>query len=194
MPLKAHNQAKYVFRVRFYLIRDSGSLSFNDNATRNTTMARLKLKKRTSQIDNARPVVIKHGPHGPIWCESGDLTLNGDEKSELSEKLKRVPSKALVEKIGVSVMEQAASFFENELRHHVPSLALNAGDDAITQWLSEHDFAFIQDGLTSVVKRHGKVINTMRARIAARFDAPVKAWIESMRHAPTSPQNEDTST
>ncbi len=127
-------------------------------------MARLNIKRRTRQVDDAREVLLGGTPSHPIHTTTGQLALNGDDKAHLSHNLRARRDRALIAKLVERVQEQAGTFLEMHMRQLAPNNVLN---DAVLfeRWSVRNGYNFVQDGLVSVLTHKGRVIATMTADV-----------------------------
>lgn len=144
------------------------------------------LEKRTKRLDDATlvPTKLNSLTGEVIYAEKGGtngLELTGAQKDELSQNLRDVPRRAFIERLAKEVLEQAHRFFDQEMYQHIPTGVITKGDKAVASWIEEQGFSFKQDGLTSVVLRHGTVVNQMTARLGQRHEALVAAAIKQMQ-------------
>lgn len=150
----------------------------------------IKGKKRTARIDDEREVLLFQTPNGPVWAEAGAHKLTGDEKSELSAKLKAKAREAEVLKAAQQVQTMAAAFVESTLLSVAPQQVLQSylsgmsgsegdGGTLFADWLDKSGFGFRQEGLRSVITYRGKVINEVTATVDPRLALDVIAALRT---------------
>ncbi len=151
------------------------------------------MKKRTKQIDDAREIVLPFSIDGKqAFTKAGSQEMQGHEKEELSQNIRRQQTKGGIQKHVEVVMENAQRFLQATMWMVAPNpikealaaceaeTATEADMDAVTDWINEMQLVSVQDGLTTVVKSKGKVLADMRAKVDATLVEPIEAEIAKM--------------
>lgn len=141
-----------------------------------STMTRLNIRKRVRQLDDAKEVVLGGTKKSPVWTTAGELAMSGDDKGELSAKLRAHQRHILVHKAVDQVYQTAATFLEKCLLDMAPQNVADSYtgriDDSgalFNEWMSKSPFKFVLDGLTARFFYQGREI--------AKATAQVDAWI-----------------
>lgn len=138
--------------------------------------------KRTERIDREREVALPMIGRD-VFTTVGDLTLNEDEKRELSHNLALNSRTSAVVKIADAIEENAQAFFLKTFTEVAPQWVLEhvgCEEDAgpIYAWMEKEGFRWFIDGLTTVVMIGDKVLGTMPAKVEDRF---AKDVIENLK-------------
>jgi hypothetical protein len=142
-------------------------------------VSNLHIKRRTRQIDDARPVVLAGTGDNVIHTTVGDLALTGEQRDELSHRLRAQKRAALVSQLVSKVHAQWATFVEKCVLDVAPVNVAGAyaenGDVSPTwqHWLQRLNIRIVQDGLTMRVFFNGSEHASMTANIDPQFESDV---------------------
>lgn len=143
-------------------------------------MARLGLKKRTKQLDDAREVALPDLGKN-VWTTKGELDMQSSEKEELSSNLKGAKHRALIAKLVNTIQQKAAAFFESSVLEMAPSNVardyMDGEGKLFADWLQKSPFMFVQDGLTARIYYHNREIASLPANVPALYRDEVLAEI-----------------
>lgn len=153
-------------------------------------MARLKIKRRTQAIDDAREVKLGTTPEGePIWTTAGENRMTGDDKAALSANLKSHHVEAIIQKNAEGWMQFAAQFIEQMILGLMPKsvyddyrlLREGRGGRHFARWMEDEGFEFKRDGLTIIVLKRGKVLGKARGHVASSIAIDVMRRLDVMK-------------
>jgi hypothetical protein len=142
-------------------------------------VSNLHIKRRTRQLDDARPVVLAGTGDNVIHTTVGDLTLTGEQRDELSHRLRAQKRAALVGQLVSKVHAQWATFVEKCVLDVAPPVLVKAyeqfGDDspAWQYWLKRINIRTVQDGLTLRVFFNDSEHASMTANVDPQFESDV---------------------
>lgn len=125
--------------------------------------------------------------------------LSDDEKHELSGKLRAIPYQNLIDEMAKEVALDSCEFIRASLFHYSRAKKHNNAMDRIVcndlpsldDWFQEQGFDFIIDGLTTVIRKNGKVWQKRTYDVDARYAPDVVRRLEQFRAGgpSTSPQS-----
>lgn len=150
-------------------------------------MARLHIKKRTKQLDDAREVLLSGSASNPIWTTRGELELSGDDKKELSANLAAQRRQAALHKHVERVLEGFATFLLEHLYPLAPASIQasfnNSDDNSLYRWAQDNGFRFERKGLEAVLLHKGSVIASTKATVDPFYRSDIEQmlkWEETM--------------
>lgn len=144
-------------------------------------LPRLNTQKRTKQLHDAEVKVLKTDGtvSGTIHTTKGEYEMQPQDNEVLMSNLMKARVRSAVEKMAGAVLTQAAQFFEATITPLLPDLMLN--DQSKLWWMSQNGIECHQDGLRSVVKKHGQVLAESQAEIPVAWKALVEARLKQIQ-------------
>lgn len=130
----------------------------------------LRLPKRTQQIDDQREKLLGYDSEGgPIWTTKNAHVLTGDEKHELASKLHDKQRYAAIQRNVKSILEGASKFLEASVLATAPEAVfanyVQGDGELFADWFKQSGYGFKQDGLRSVLLRHGQEQGSICAKV-----------------------------
>lgn len=105
----------------------------------------------------------------PIWLDMRELLTSPEECEALGDNKRASQREAVVHKMANDVIEQGqlllAQTLDQTLAPEAQAQLQRESPRGMVDFVSRLGFTCIQDGLTTVVKRHGKVLRTMTAKV-----------------------------
>jgi len=120
----------------------------------------------------------------PIWMDMRELLTSPDEKQELAHNTTAMQQNNAVNQMANDVLDNGRKLLEDTLLRTVQPGELErclegTPKDAL-KFISNLGFECIQDGLTTVIKRKGKILRTMTARVPLRFRQAVDRRVRAI--------------
>lgn len=150
--------------------------------------------KRTERLDREKEIALPMVGKD-VFASAGDLMLTQEEKEQLSSNLRAMPYQQLISEMAKEVALDAANFIQTHLfhyakarKHHNVVERIVCNDlPAIDGWLGEQGFEFIVDGLTTVIRKKGKVWRKYTYSVDHRFAADVIKELNAIRAGGPAP-------
>jgi hypothetical protein len=120
----------------------------------------------------------------PIWIDMRELLTSPDEKQELAHNTTAMQQNNAVNQMANDVLDNGRKLLEQTLLRTLKTTEIefcfNAEPNEALNRISNLGFECIQDGLTTVIKRKGKILRTMTARVPLRFRQAVDRRVRSI--------------
>jgi hypothetical protein len=158
----------------------------------------LNFGKRTRRLDDERRIQVGTTLGGEaIHAAVGDILLNTEEQRELSNKLALRPHLVVVRQLAEAVLHNAGCFVTQCFAQLAPADVVDDsyhGGDIFTNWMDKSGFEVLQDGITTIIKVKGKVVNELTAKVDERFkkDVEVEIRVIQMREKTKLPTSSVT--
>ncbi len=144
------------------------------------------MSKWHEKLDVTDPeLVIGRTPTGePIWLDMRELLTSPDEQQELEHNTVTMQRGEAAHKMAQDVVEQGCKLMQQTIRNMLDCdafvLMAAMSHNELIEHISRLGFTCIQDGLTTVVKRHGTVLRTMTAKVPPMWAAAVEQHVRAI--------------
>lgn len=115
--------------------------------------------------------VIGQTPDGkPVWVDMRELLTSPDERLAMLDGQAATKQQAVVQRMASDVVDRGmllmAQTLDDVLSPSAKAQLNRCTDKKAVDFISRMGFSCIQDGLTTVIKRHGTVLRTQHADVA----------------------------